>query len=178
MKDRSMTTDYEVLMKIIKGRRSVRRFKAEAVEREKIRMLIEAARWAPSAGNAQPWEFVIISNRNIIDKLKTIMTGVMGNIKEGPVLICICVNKKIKTSWTGFDIGCALQNILLCAYALGLGACAIGGFDELMTGELLDLPDHLEPCLFVTLGYPEKDVSVLSRKDITELIVKEVGADE
>lgn len=88
-----MATDYEVLMKIIKGRRSVRRFKAEAVEREKIRMLIEAARGAPSAGNAQPWEFVIISNRNIIDKLKTIMAGVMGNIKEGPVLICICVNK-------------------------------------------------------------------------------------
>jgi len=61
---------------------------------------------------------------------------------------------------------------------LGLGACAIGGFDELMTGELLDLPDHLEPCLFVTLGYPEKYVSVPSRRDIIELIVKEVGADE
>jgi len=170
--------DYDSFLELIKARRSIRQFKTDPIPDEYVDMIIEAARWAPSGANTQPWEFVIISNRNIIDKLKTIMTGVMGNLKEGPVLICICVNKKIKTSWTGFDIGCALQNILLCAYALGLGACAIGGFDELMTGELLDLPDHLEPCLFVTLGYPEKDVSVPSRKDITELIVKEVGADE
>jgi nitroreductase len=174
MKEIYMSTDYDSLMKIIKGRRSIRRFKSDAIPKEKIKMLIEAARWAPSAGNSQPWEFLIITDKAIINNLKTVMTGVMGSMKEGPLLILICTNKKRKTTWTGYDIGCALQNILLSAHSMNLGACAIGGFDELFISQLLDLREDLEPCVFITVGYPEKEVPVVPRRETDELIVKEV----
>ena len=169
-----MNGDFEILMKCIKQRRSVRRFRTVPVEKEKIELLIEAARWAPSAGNAQPWEFLIIYDDSMRNSLKTVMTGVMGNMKEGPVLICMCINKKKRTAWTGFDMGCALENILLAAYSLGLGTCAIGGFDERFIGELLDLPDHIEPCLFITVGYPEQKVPPPSRRATHDLIRKEI----
>lgn len=169
-----MSVDYDAVMRAIKNRRSIRRFNQATVERKKIEMLLEAARWAPSAGNAQPWEFVIITDGDTIQRLKTVMTGIMGNIKEGPVLLLICINKKKETVWTRYDIGCALQNILLCAHCTGLGACAIGGFDESMIGRLLDLPEHLEPSLFITVGYPERDVPAPSRRAIDELVAREV----
>jgi nitroreductase len=88
-----MSDDCNAIMKIIKGRRSIRRFKSKPVEREKIETLLEAARWAPSAGNAQPWDFIIITDSRTIQGLKTVMTGVMGNMKEGPVLILVCSNR-------------------------------------------------------------------------------------
>jgi nitroreductase len=174
VKEVYMSAEFDSLMKIIKERRSIRRFKQDTIPMETIRMLIEAARWAPSSGNSQPWEFVIITDKEMIHNLKTVMTGVMGNIKEGPLLICICTNRKQKTTWTGYDIGCALQNILLSAHSMNLGACAIGGFDELFIGQLLDLREDLEPCVFITVGYPEKDVATPPRKNINDLIVKEV----
>jgi len=135
-------------------------------------MLLEAARWAPSAGNAQPWEFMVISDDEQIQYLKTVMTGVMGNMKLGPVLICMCVNRDKKSAWTGYDMGCALQNILLTAHSLGLGACAIGGFDEQFIWSLLGLPQNLSPCLFVTVGYPEKEVPAPPRRKLEEVILK------
>ena len=169
-----MSTEYDALMKIIKERRSIRRFKPDKIPKENIKMLIEAARWAPSGGNSQPWEFLIITDKEMIHTLKTVMTGVMANIQEGPLLICLCTNKNRKTTWTGYDIGCALQNILLSAHSMGLGACAIGGFDENFIGKLLDLPDNLEPCLFIIVGFPDKDAKAPPRRGVDELIVKEV----
>ena len=169
-----MIAEYDILLRLIKERRSVRRFKPTPVEKEKIDLLIEAARWAPSAGDAQPWEFILIYNSDMRESLKTVMTGVMGNMKEGPVLICMCTNKTKKTVWSCLDMGCALENILLTAHSLGLGTCAIGGFEERFIAELLDLPDHIEPCLFITVGYPEKKVPPPSRRTRNELIVKEV----
>ena len=173
-----MAVDYDTLMRILKERRSIRRFKPDPVEKAKIDMLIEAARWAPSAGNAQPWEFVVITDRETIQELKTVMTGVMGNMKEGPLLILLCIDKNRETAWTGYDIGCALQNILLCAHSLGLGACAIGGFDEEMIAQLLELPENFTPCLFVTAGYPEKRVEAPKRRSIDDIVLKEVATDE
>ena len=163
-------------LKIVKERRSIRRFKQNPVEREKVDLLLEAARWAPSGGNAQPWEIVVITDGQTIRALKTVMTGVMGNMKEGPLLMLLCFDKNRETAWTGYDMGCALQNILLCAHSLGLGACAIGGFDEEMIAGLLDLPEHVTPCLFVTLGYPEKSVEPPKRRTIDEIVLKEVAS--
>ena len=169
-----MNADSETLLKLMKERRSIRRFKTDAAPEENIKMLIEAARWAPSAGNSQPWKFVIITDKALIHTLTTVMTGVMANIENVPLLICICVNHKQKTTWTGYDVGCALQNILLCAHSIGLGACTIGGFDETFIGGLLELPEDLEPCVFIIVGFPEKDAAAPPRIDIDQLIVKEV----
>ena len=173
-----MASQINEFMKIVKERRSIRRFTPVPVERSKIDLMLEAARWAPSAGNAQPWEFVVITDSETIHTLKTVMTGVMGNMKEGSLLILICTDKNRKTAWTGYDIGCALQNILLCAHSLGLGACAIGGFDEEMIAGLLDLPDNFTPCLFVTAGYQEGNVDTPTRRTIEDIVLREVTLDE
>lgn len=168
----SIDTSYEFLMQIIKNRRSTRKYKSDTVEDGKIEKLIEAARWAPSASNTQPWRFVIITERKIINSLESIMTGAMGIVNEVPALICICVNKETKTYWTPFDVGCALQNILLCAHSLSLGSCTIGSFDVPFVTEILELPDSLEPVLFVILGYSEKEISPPSRMALNELVFK------
>jgi nitroreductase len=110
----------------------------------------------------------------MIHTLKTVMTGVMANIQEGPLLICLCTNKNKKTVWTGYDIGCALQNMLLSAHSMGLGACAIGGFDEVFIGQLLSLSEDLEPCLFIIVGFPAKEAPVPPRRGVDELIIREV----
>jgi len=163
-----------LLMDILTQRRSVRRFTTQPVEREKLDLLLEAARWAPSAGNSQPWQFLAITQPRTIRTLKMFMPGVMGNIKEVPALLGICLDTRRRGELSLYDLGCALQNILLCAHALGLGACAIGGFDGRQVKELLELPEESELCLLVTLGYPAGEVKTPSRRPLDELIVKVV----
>jgi len=167
-----MDDNAAALMDLIKTRRSVRRFTAQPVEKEKLDLILEAARWAPSAGNSQPWELVVITRATTIRSLKVVMPGVMGNMKEGPVLIGLCLNAHRRSAWSSFDLGCALQNILLCAHALGLGACAIGGFEADFLQRTLDLPAELDLCLLVTLGYAAGEVAVPSRRALDDLIVK------
>jgi nitroreductase len=161
-----------VLMEIIKNRRSVRRFSTQPVAREDLDLILEAARWAPSAGNSQPWEFVVITQPHTIRTLKMVMPGVMGNMKEGPVLLGICLNTRFRSEWSSFDLGCALQNMLLCVHALGLGACAIGGFDRDFVKDMLELPEESELCLLVTLGHPAGEVKTTPRRALDDLIVK------
>ena len=173
-----MDDDARVLMDIIKKRRSVRRFTTQPVEKEKLDLLLEAARWAPSAGNSQPWQFVVITRARTIRTLRMLMPGVMGNIKEGPVLLGICLDTRRKGEWSSYDLGCALQNILLCAHALGLGACAIGGFEAGQVKDLLELPEESDLCLVVTLGYPAGEVKAPSRRALDDLIVKVLAQDD
>jgi nitroreductase len=170
-----MDDNVRALMDIIKNRRSVRRFTTQPVEKETLDLLLEAARWAPSAGNSQPWQFVVITGAHTIRTLRMFMPGVMGNIREGPALLGICLDTRHKSEWSSFDLGCALQNILLCAHALGLGACAIGAFDGAIVKELLELPDESDLCLLVTLGYPTGEVKAPSRRALDDLIVKVVA---
>lgn len=168
-----MSDDIDRVMEIIKSRRSIRRFTPKEVEKEKIEIILESARWAPSAGNTQPWEFVIVRDPKRLGNLKMFMPGVMGNMELGPVLLCICLNLERQTMWSKYDLGCALQNILLTAHVLGLGACAIGGFEETVTRDILNLPENVEPCLFVAIGYPVKAVPVPSRRNIDEMLLRE-----
>lgn len=164
--------NYESLMELIRGRRSVRRYKKESVPMEKLSLLVEAARWAPSAGNSQPWEFLLINDENIVNALKAVSPGWL---REAPALIVMCINKERKTDWSYIDLGAAMQNILLCASALGLACCPIGSFVVQAVNELLELPSHLEPILFITVGYPDEKLPMTSRLPLDNLIFRRVG---
>lgn len=168
----TMGKHYRETMEIIKGRRSIRRFSRQPVEPDKIERLLEAARWAPSSGNRQPWQFVVITRAQTIATLKMILPGVMGNMTAGPVLLGICLDTLRRSEWSEIDLGCALQNLLLCAHSLGLGACAIGGFDRALVRELLQLPDESDLCMLVTLGYPSALASAPPRRELADLLIK------
>ncbi|NIQ32441.1 MAG: nitroreductase family protein [Nitrososphaeria archaeon] len=164
--------EHELLVKAIKERRSVRRYKTDAVAMEKLQMLVEAARWAPSAGNSQPWRFLLITDKGMLNKIKMVCPGWL---KEAPALVIMCIDCKRDTDWSYFDVGAAMQNVLLYAHSLGLGCCPIGSFVVPALIDLLELPDHLEPVLLITVGYPDEELLPPPRLSLDELIFKRIG---
>jgi nitroreductase len=162
----------ESLMDSVKHRRSVRKYKKEPFPMEELIPFIEAARWAPSAGNSQPWEFLLINDEDTVRALKSVSPGWL---RDAPALIVVCLNRYRETNWSYVDIGAAVQNILLYAHSKGYGCCPIGSFAVDTVKELLELPAQLEPVLFMTVGFPDEEPSATTRLPLEELIFKKVG---
>jgi nitroreductase len=146
-------------LEAIKTRRSVREYQDRAVPENVINQLLAAAMAAPSARNQQPWEFVVITDREILKQI----SGINPNAQmaaHAPVAILVCGNLALETApgyWV-VDCAAAIQNLLLCAHALGLGAVWTGTYpnEERMDGytTLLDLPEQVIPHTLVVVGYP------------------------
>jgi nitroreductase len=162
----------ESLMDSVKHRRSVRKYKKEPFPMEELIPFIEAARWAPSAGNSQPWEFLLINDEDTVRALKSVSPGWL---RYAPALIVVCLNRNRETNWSYVDIGAAVQNMLLYAHSKGYGCCPIGSFAVDTVKELLELPAQLEPVLFMTVGFPDEEPSATTRLPLEELIFKKVG---
>lgn len=159
-------------MDIFRRRRSIRKYKADPVPMEQLETLVEAARWAPSAGNSQPWEFVLITDKKVVDILKMISPGW---VMDAPAAIIMCLNTKRERAWSYIDLGAAMQNILLCAYSQGIGCCPIGSFLIQPLVDVLELPADLTPILIITVGYPNEAPSATQRFSVDELIFKRIG---
>jgi len=161
----------ESLLEIIRKRRSIRKFKPQKIPIQEIEELLEAARWAPSGGNAQSWRFVIVTKRETVEALKMVSPGLFG---EPPGIIVMCFDKDRLQSASEIhymDLGAALQNLLLMACAKGLGCCPIASFDAEAVVELLSLPSRIQPVLLVIVGYPDEDPSPPPRLPLNRLIV-------
>jgi nitroreductase len=169
---RGFSVNDQQLMETITQRRSVRKYKNQPFPMEELIKLVEAARWAPSAGNSQPWEFLLINDEDMVSGLKAVSPGWL---KPAPALIVICINKNRETDWSQMDVGAAMQNILLCAHSRGVGCCPIGSFSVETVKELLDIPPDLKPVLFMTVGYPDEKPTVSERLSVDKLIFKKVG---
>ncbi len=144
----------------IRERRSVRAFRDEIVPRETlIRLVRDAAIWAPSGGNAQTWRFVLIDDHTLLKKVRMISPGLLG---QPPALIAICQDMEEATrkgSELGetlalLDSGMATQNLMLAAHDLGLGTCAIASFHRQGLQTLLGLPAAVVPLLLISIGIP------------------------
>lgn len=159
---------------IIKGRRAVRKFKEEGIPTDKLLKILEAGIWAPSGSNIQPWEFIVVMNKETIEKIKLISPGLFGN----PVtVIIICINKerskkagKLGETMAIMDISMATQNMMLMAYSLGIGSCPIVSFSKIAVKELLEIPEYVEPVLMVSLGYPEFWPEPPKRRPLEEVV--------
>ena len=155
-------------MEAIRTRRSIRKFTARPVERELVMELIEAAMYAPSAGNEQPWQFLVINDRAILDEVPHINPNA-AMAREASVAILVCGDltlEKFQGFWVQ-DCSAAAQNLLLAAHAKGLGAVWTGIHPmedrvEKMRN-LLGLPDHIIPLALIPVGYPNKKVAPESR---------------
>jgi nitroreductase len=155
----------------IRLRRTIRRYKPEPVPEELFRAVIEAARWAPTSGNLQPWEMIRILTPALREAIVGTTYGGYTQsapsqswLLEAPELIVVCVNA-LRTmarygpdgeTYARIDTAAAIQNMLLAATSLGLGAAWVGGFRADEAKVVLSLDQDLEPFGLVVLGYPSE----------------------
>lgn len=166
------------VLEAIKGRRSIRTFQNIDVPPETVEKLIEAACWAPSAGNIQPWEFIIV--RKLETKRKLVGAALDQTfIEEAPVVIVVCANEnrsaqgygvRGKTLYCLQDTAAAIQNIHLSAYSFGLGTCWVGAFKEDEVREILKVPNGIRPIAIIPVGYPTEIPKPRNRKPINQTI--------
>ena len=149
------------LFEALHTRRSIRSFTDAPVTEADLETLLRAAMAAPSAGNAQPWHFVVLDERAVLDEIPK-FHPYAAMLKEAPLAIVVCGDESLQKypdRWPQ-DCSAATQNILLAAHALGLGAVWLGMFPnaerEAKLGELLHLPEGVHPLSIVALGWPNQ----------------------
>lgn len=145
-------------------RRSTRSFTGHGVSSEDLNTLIEAGRWAPTGGNRQPWEFVTIQNPKMIRNIKMFSEGLSG---DPSLIIALCTPDK--GTITMLDLGMATENITLQCVELGMGSCAIASFNVEAVKKLLDIPEHIQLPLLLSIGYPEGSPRTRPKKDLQEI---------
>jgi nitroreductase len=173
------------VMEAIKGRRSIRTFKSQNVPQELVDKLIDAAIRAPSAGNIQPWEFIIVRRLKIKRGLAEAALQ-QKFIEEAPVVIVVCADEnrssqrygvRGKTLYCIQDTAAAVQNINLAACSLGLGTCWIGAFREEEARKILRVPRRIRPMAIIPVGYPAEAPSPRSRRPLNDVIHYETFSD-
>lgn len=146
------------------SRRSVRKYDKKDVPNELIGQIIFAGTQAPSSGNMQPWEFIVVKDEKIKRDL-SIAALRQSHVDEAPVVIVVCVHPEKSEERYGErgrnlyciqDTASAIENMLLAATALGLGTCWVGAFEEEKVRSILGIPDRLRPVALVTVGFPIK----------------------
>jgi nitroreductase len=158
------------ILKAIRDRRSVRAFRPQPVEREKLEAILEAGRWAPSGKNTQPWRFVVVESAAKRAELAKLVTQ-KDMVGTAPVTLAILLDRA-----AGYDelkdaqgIGACAQSVLLAVHALGLGACWIGRARDQEVEALLGAKDGEELMMLIPIGYPAETPPVRERRPLSDL---------
>lgn len=170
---------------LITVRQSVRKYTDKTVEKEKIKKLIEAVHFAPSACNSQPWKLIIVDDLKLKNEVAkaTFNKAISFNkfVIQAPVIAVLIIEKAKLIAQIGgsiknqeypqYDIGIAAAHFCLQAAELGLGTCMIGWFDEKKIQQLLNIPKKRKVGVLITLGYPPEDYKVRRkiRKPMAEI---------
>jgi nitroreductase len=162
---------------LIKKRYSVRAYKPDPVEEEKLQQVLEAARLAPTAANRQPFQLIVIPTAGHEAELLRIYDRKW--FVQAPLVICACglpaqgwVRMDGKP-YVDVDVAIAMDHLILAATDLGLGTCWIAAFDPTAAREVLGLPDGVEPVAFTPLGYPADRPGMKKRKALSQLVRRE-----
>lgn len=173
-----MKADGHSLLDLIRRRQSDRGYTPEPVEQDKIDRILEAARLAPSACNAQPWKFIVVTDpetrSRVAEAASAKALGMNTFVNQAPVLIVIVREKPNLSSRVGgsvkdkdyslMDIGIAAAFITLQACAEGLGSCIMGWFNEKLVRKILAVPSGRRIELIVSVGYSSKEHREKKRK--------------
>jgi nitroreductase len=172
-------------METICNRRSIRRYQEKDIPDEVLHKVLEAARWAPSWANTQAWEFVVVKNRSIKEKIQATVNNRNPSylaLVNAPVLLVVCGQlkksgyyndqypTKFGSEWFMYDLGLATQNLCLAAHDSGLGTVIVGLFDHDRVGEVINLPANHEVLVLIPLGYPDQDPKPPKRRERDEFI--------
>ena len=176
------------VLEAIHKRRSIRSFTDQPVPEDVLCQILEAGTWAPSAGNMQAWEFVIVKDpdarRKLVDTTDAGFTARGGIytqewIMQSPVVVVICYDVKRMTGRYGhkgrtlmtiMDCMLCVENMVLTATHFGLGTCCVVGFNPLMLKELLPIPKEITPLLLLPMGYPAQNPSPPYRLPLEDLV--------
>ena len=156
-----------VIEAIIK-RRSIRCYAGRDVDKSAIKLLLKSAMYAPSARNEQPWHFIVIDSRELMNRIMKVHPYA-SMLSEASVAILVCGDEKLELSKGYWPVDCAAatQNLLLAAYSLGLGAVWLGVYPrrERQDGirEIFRLPSHVHPFSLISVGYPAEEKAVPER---------------
>ncbi len=164
-------------LEAIKGRRSVRKFKDAPVDKEIIKELLDAAQMAPSAGNLQARDFIVVTNKTTKQKLaKAALDQTF--IEKAPYIIVSVANIERSSRIYKFrgefyaiqDATAGIMNLLLAAYSKGLGTCWVGAFDDNAVSEILGLPYKVRPIAIIPVGYSEEEPAAPRRFGLEKIV--------
>lgn len=171
----------EALLQLIKSRRSIRAFKPDPIPDEHVKLIIEAARWAPSAGNLQPWHFVVVRDP---ERKRALAEAALHQmfIAEAPVVIVVGADRERSALRYGdrgrylyclLDCGAAIQNMLLMIHALGYGACWVGAFYDDEVRRIVGFPEHVQPVAIIPVGKPAESPHPPPRRPLSDVMYEE-----
>ncbi|UCD00697.1 MAG: nitroreductase family protein [Promethearchaeota archaeon] len=162
--------DPEEFLKFIKERRSIRSFQNKAIPEKEIEMILEAGRWTPSASNLQPWEFIVIKNKEILEKISKF--AYFGQfIKDAPIAIAIVGKIKINPKWYKIDSTLVSMNMMLMAWALRIGTCWLGDMNREEIKRIIGLDENDHLLTVLPFGYIKGDIPVpMPRKPLNKIV--------
>ena len=155
------------------------RYGRDAVPRATIEALLDAAVWAPSGGNLQPWRFVVVLEGGLRTALANAAYG-QSFVAAAPAVIAVCAVPEESARHYGprgrdlyclQDTAAATENLLLAATDMGLGACWVGAFEEQAVARALDLPHGWRPVALVPVGFPAEEARGRSRRPVVDVTV-------
>lgn len=165
------------VLQVIRDRRSIRKYKDQPVEREKLIQVLDAARLAPSWKNLQCWRFLVLedmANRGaVLDAFPEDNPGRKA-LAMAPVVILVCADPAesgIENAIEYYiaDAAIAFQNLVLAAHGLGLGTCWMGWYDEQSLKDALGIPEGIRVVGITPLGYPDQEPKARPRKELSEI---------
>jgi nitroreductase len=176
--------DGNKMLETITSRQSDRRYSDKLVEKEKLGRILEAGRMSPSACNAQPWKFIVVTDPGLLKKVARAASAMLLHmnrfVDQAPIILVIVREKPNVVSKIGgtiknkdyslIDIGIASENICLQARAEGIGSCMIGWFDEDGVRKILGIPKDKRVELIITLGYSMSEYRTKKRKPPEEVV--------
>jgi nitroreductase len=190
-----MTMD---VFEAIRNRRSIRKYKPDSIDDEKVEKILEAGRWAPSWSNTQCWRFIVVRDPEAKAELTTallpfkfpdkeIPNPAINIINTVPVVIVVCAEMgksggppgapradgnffTDKGDWFMFDTALAVQNMVLAAHALGLGTVIIGTLDASRAEKVLGVPEGYRVVTLFPVGVPEREGKTPPRNELSEIV--------
>ena len=159
---------------LIQVRYSVRAYKPDPVENDKLAQVLEAARLAPTAANRQPFQLVVIHTKGRESELQRIYRREW--FSQAPILICACGVSRLgwiredRRRYLDVDVAIVMDHLILAAANIGLGTCWIAAFNAQAAREILKIPDEIEPLIFTPLGYPDDTPVPKERKPLDDLV--------
>jgi nitroreductase len=161
----------ETFLEYLKGRRSIRSYQDNPIKDTDLKMILEAGRWTPSASNRQPWEFIVIKNKEILLKLaKYLSYGRF--MREVPVAIAIVAKIKTSPKWYLIDTSLVSMNMILMAWSLGIGTCWIGAMNREKAKEIIGLGENDHLLTLLPFGYIKGEIPEPTARKSLEKIVR------